>query len=149
MFDDIHLFSLELCTCLNVPAIFACPADNVLPDYWQPRRSIQILLLGMVEARSVKANNTHTHTHEQRSERVDGRRSSAINRTRVVATMWETGGTWVGREKSVDKKELVQKLPTQIIKRIENIKGAWGEAQAIIATQGLSENCTGRESVIE
>ena len=38
----------SVCSRVDVPLIFFCPADHV-PD-WQPR-----ILLGMVEARSVKA----------------------------------------------------------------------------------------------
>ena len=41
---------------VDVPLIFFCPADHVLPD-WQPR-----VLLGMVEARSVNVKNTTTTT---------------------------------------------------------------------------------------
>ena len=42
------------------------------------------------------------------SERATERRRSARNRTRGVDAMWETGETWVKREKYVDKKGLVQ-----------------------------------------
>ena len=55
----------RLCVCVflcshwslvDVPLIFFCPADHVLPD-WQPR-----VLLGMVEARSVNVKKTTTTT---------------------------------------------------------------------------------------
>ena len=55
----------RLCVCVflcshwslvDVPLIFFCPADHV-PD-WQPR----VLLLGMVEARSVNVKKTTTTT---------------------------------------------------------------------------------------
>ena len=42
-------------------------------------------------------------------------KKSKKNNKRVVDAMWETGDTWVEREKNVDKKGLVQQLPTQII----------------------------------
>ena len=42
------------------------------------------------------------------SGRAEGRRRSARNRTKVVDAMWETGETWVEREKHVGKRELVQ-----------------------------------------
>ena len=40
---------------------------------------------------------------------------SARNRRIVVDAMRETGETWMEREKNVEKKGLVQYLPTQII----------------------------------
>ena len=40
---------------VDVPLIFFCPADHVVPD-WQPR----IILLGMVEARSVNVKKITT-----------------------------------------------------------------------------------------
>ena len=49
------------------------------------------------------------------SERTGERRRSVRNRTRLVDTMWETGETWVERGKNVEKKRLVQELPTQTI----------------------------------
>ena len=47
--------------------------------------------------------------------RAEKRRRSARNRTRVVEAMWETEETWVEGGKNVEKKGLVQLLPTQII----------------------------------
>ena len=41
------------------------------------------------------------------SRRAEERRRSARNRTRVVDAIWETGETWVGRGKNVEKKGLV------------------------------------------
>ena len=52
-FVVFFLLSLELCR-LDVPLIFFCPADPVVPG-WQPR-----ILLGMVEARTVDVNKTTT-----------------------------------------------------------------------------------------
>ena len=49
------------------------------------------------------------------SGRAEERRKSARNYTRVVDAMWETGDTWVEREKNVDSKGFVQYLPTWII----------------------------------
>ena len=51
------------------------------------------------------------------SGRAEERRKSARNRARVVDAMWETGETWVEREKIVDNEALliVQQLPTQIV----------------------------------
>ena len=49
--------------------------------------------------------------------RVEERRRVARKCTYVVDAMWETGETWVEREKNVEKKGLVQQLPTQIIYR--------------------------------
>ena len=49
------------------------------------------------------------------SGRAEERRRSARNHTRVVDAMWGTGATWVERGNIVEKKGLVQKLPTQII----------------------------------
>ena len=42
------------------------------------------------------------------SERAEERRGSVRKGTRVVDAMWETGETWVEREKNVDKKVLAQ-----------------------------------------
>ena len=42
------------------------------------------------------------------SGRAEERRRSARCCTSVVDAMWETGETWVEREKNVDKKRLVQ-----------------------------------------
>ena len=42
------------------------------------------------------------------SRRVEERRRSARNLTRVVDTIWEMREPWVEREKHVDKKGLVQ-----------------------------------------
>ena len=50
-FCFVFMLSLDF---VDVPLIFSCPADHV-PD-WQPR----ILLLGMVEARSVNLETTTT-----------------------------------------------------------------------------------------
>ena len=45
---------------VDVPLIFFCPADHVLPD-WQP-----LILLGMVEARSVNVKKTSSmSTHRK------------------------------------------------------------------------------------
>ena len=79
--------------------------------------------------------NTHTHTYIQ-----EKRRKSARNRKIVVDAVRETGDTRVERETNVEKKGLVQQLPTQIISN----KEAEGEAQD---TRGSSNNCTSRESV--
>ena len=79
------MLSLELCTTVDVPLIFSCPADYV-PD-WQPR-----ILLGMVEARSVNVKNTHIHTlippkEDQRMTRMTGPDCAVVcsftNRPRV------------------------------------------------------------------
>ena len=57
------LFSCARWSFVDVPLIFSCPADHVrLPD-WQPR----VILLGMVEARSVNVKNTTTQKVYMRS----------------------------------------------------------------------------------
>ena len=43
-----------------------------------------------------------------RSGRAEKRRRSTRNRTKVGEGMWESGETWVEREKNVEKKGLVQ-----------------------------------------
>ena len=57
------------------------------------------------ETRAVAEMGMGTRTGSGRAKE---RRKSAINRTRVVDAMWETGETWVEREKNVDKKGLAQ-----------------------------------------
>ena len=52
-----------------------------------------------------------------------GEAKRRIKRTRLVDAMWETGETCVERGKNVEKKGLVQKLPTQIIYRITRKQG--------------------------
>ena len=47
-------------------------------------------------------------------ERAEGRRKSARNRKIAVDAARETGETWVESERNVEKKGLVQKLPTRI-----------------------------------
>ena len=49
------------------------------------------------------------------SGRAKERRRSARNHKIVVDAKWETGETWVERGKNVEKKRLLQSLPTQII----------------------------------
>ena len=51
---SVVFFSCSRWSVVNVPLIFFCPEDHV-PD-WQPR----IILLGMVEARSVNVKKTIT-----------------------------------------------------------------------------------------
>ena len=53
--------------------------------------------------------------NEDRIGRVDESQNCAEKRTRVVDAMWETGETWVEKGKNVEKKGLVQTLPTQIM----------------------------------
>ena len=64
-----------------------------------------------------KITGTRTRTRIG-SGKAEGRRRSARNRKIVVDTMWKTGETWEKRRKNVEKKGLVQYLPTQIIERV-------------------------------
>ena len=62
LFCFLFSFPCSRLSFVGVPLIFSYPVNDI-PD-WQPR-----ILLGMVEARSVNVNNTHTHiinhsTHE-------------------------------------------------------------------------------------
>ena len=65
------------------------------------------------------------------SGRVEGRQISTRKRIIVVDAMWEKGETWVKGGKNVEKKALVQYLPTQIISRIRRKQG--GEYKALRA----------------
>ena len=82
---------------------------------------------------------TETRTGSGRAEE---RRKSATNRTRDVDAMWETGETWLEREKK-RRKERVSSVAANP-ENLENSKEAGGEAQG---TQGLSKNSISRESV--
>ena len=48
---------LSLEPIVNVPLLFSCTADHVVPN-WQPR-----VFLGMVRTRSVYVKKPNTHTH--------------------------------------------------------------------------------------
>ena len=62
-----------------------------------------------------KYTHTHTHTHTRKGlGRVEGGQKSARNRKIAVNAVRETGETWVESEKNVEKKGLVQYLPTRI-----------------------------------
>ena len=50
-----YVFFCSRWSFVDVPLIFFCPADHVVPD-WQPRS----ILLGIVEARSVNVKKTTT-----------------------------------------------------------------------------------------
>ena len=66
---------------------------------------------------------------------------SAKSHTRVVDAMWETGETWVEREKKrVNRKERVSSLATDP-DNLENINSNR------IGTQSSSKNCKSRECV--
>ena len=59
----------------------------------------------VVEMGTGMGTGTGTRTGSGRAEEWQ---RSARNPTRVVDAMWETGETWVEREKNVDKKGSVQ-----------------------------------------
>ena len=73
---------------------------------------------------------------------VEKRRKSARNRKIVVDAKWETGETWVEREKKC-RKERVGPVAANS-DNLESNKDAEGAAQG---TLGSSKNCTSRESV--
>ena len=73
------------------------------------------------------------------SGRAEERQRSERYRTRVVDAMWETGETWVKREKK-RRQESVGSVAADP----DNIENCTREARG---TQGLSKNCTSRESV--
>ena len=75
------------------------------------------------------------------SGRAEGRRSSARNRKIVVDAVWETGETWMEREKC--RKERAGSVAANP-DNLESNKEAGGGVQG---TQGSSKNCTSRESV--
>ena len=75
---------------------------------------------------------THTNTHTHNT-----------NRTRVVNAMWETGRLGWEEKKRTGRQERVGSVAANP-DNLENNKEAGGEAQG---TQGLSKNCTRRESV--
>ena len=75
------------------------------------------------------------------TRRVEERRRSARNCTRVVNTMWETGD--FGRKRKTRKKERVGPVAGNS-DHLESKKKVEGGAQG---TQGLSKNYTSRESV--
>ena len=61
--------------------------------------------------------NTYIHTYIHTYiglGRAEGRRKSAKTRKMPVDAARETGETWVESEKNVEKKGLVQQLPTRI-----------------------------------
>ena len=58
------------------------------------------------ETRAVADMGTGTRMGSRRAE--ERQRRSGRDRTRVEDAMWETGETWVEREKNVDTKGLVQ-----------------------------------------
>ena len=62
-----YILSLELCSCPSAIFLPSRPRTLLVLD-WQPR----IILLGMVEARSVTCNlnNTQTYTHSLRESKV-------------------------------------------------------------------------------
>ena len=76
------------------------------------------------------------------SGREEERRSSARNCKIVVDAMWETEETWVEGGKNADKKRVGPVAAN--LDHLESNKEAAGGAQG---TQGLSRNCTSRESV--
>ena len=130
------MLSLELCTTVDVPLIFFCPADHGLA--WQPPR----LLLGMVEARSVNVKKTHTHTCENRigeGGRGTKKRKKPQNSCRRRAG---NGGDMGGKLKKC-RKERVGPVAANSDSPGSN-KQAGGGAQG---AQGSSKIYTSRESV--
>ena len=77
------------------------------------------------------------------SRRAEERRRSVRNRTGVVDAMWETWENWVEREKK-RRQERVGSVAANPDDNLENRKEAGGRSQG---PQGLSKNCTSRESV--
>ena len=79
------------------------------------------------EARTVAEMGTGTRITETGTRIGSGRaeesRKSARNRKIVVDAIWETGETWAERGKNVEKRGLVQQLPTPIIQRVTRKQG--------------------------
>ena len=73
------------------------------------------------------------------SGRMEERRRSARNRTRNVDTMWETGNTWVEREK-----KRIQERVDSVAANPDNLGNSKEAGGEVPGTQGLSKNCTNR-----
>ena len=88
---------------MDAPLIFCCPADHV-PD-WQPR-----ILLGMVEARSVNAKNTHNHTHT----REDGGEAKERNKPHKSCRRHVGNGGDLGGKRKNRRQERVGLVPADL-----------------------------------